>query len=112
MSTPSIVRGVLGQLEHLLQAGQPLLGIDVEHLGLGVRVELAAVVERFEHVDLVAQPGGLLELQRLGGRLHLVPHLRRAAASCLPSRNIRSRWMSLAILLLARSAGCRGPCTG
>ena len=42
--------------------------IDEEHFGLGVRVEFAALVERFEHVDFVAQPGRPFELQVLRRR--------------------------------------------
>ncbi len=75
MSTPSIVRGLLRQIQHFLQPGQAFLRVDVEDLGLRVRVQFAAVVERFEHVDFVAQRGGLLELQRLRRFLHLVTQL-------------------------------------
>ena len=89
-----MVRGVSASFKHLLQAGQPLLGIDVKHLGLLVLLQVAAFVEAFE--------------QR-GSRREVGPPFRTsssAEASCisfcislssdlrLPSRNIRSRLMS------------------
>jgi hypothetical protein len=73
MSTPSMVRGF--RVEHLLEAREPLLGIDGEHLGLNVRFELAALVERFEKSNLVAQSGRLFIAELGGGRLHLATHL-------------------------------------
>ena len=45
--------GSLGQLERFLQAGQPLLRIDVKNLGLDVRVQFPAPVEILERRDLV-----------------------------------------------------------
>ncbi len=101
----------LGQLEHLLQPGQPLLGIDVKHFGLHVRVQFAALVERFEHVNLVAQPGRLFESQLGGRRLHLGLHLvEQAPSSSLPGtsagggcRGGSPPW---------RSADCTAPCIG
>ena len=65
MSTPFDIPRPLAQLEDLLQAGEALLRIDEKHLGLLVRLELAALAEAFEHFDFVAQPGRLLESQLL-----------------------------------------------
>ena len=75
MSMPSTVRGSCVEVQDLLQAGQPLLGIDGKDLRLHVLVELAALVERLQEMDLVAEPGRLFELELLRGRLHLRPHL-------------------------------------
>ena len=75
MSMPSTVRGACVQVQDLLQAGQPLLGIDRKDLRLHVLVELAALVERLQQMDLVAEPGRLFEPELLRGRLHLRPHL-------------------------------------
>ena len=44
----------LGEMKHLPQPGETFLRIDVKDLGLGMLVEIAALVERFEHVDFVA----------------------------------------------------------
>ena len=62
------------QLEHFLQAGHPLLRIDEEDFGLDVRFQFAALVERFQHLDFVAQAGRQLELQRRGRLAHLGLH--------------------------------------
>ena len=50
-------------------------------------------------LDLVAEPGGLLELEGLARLAHLLFHLARGAASFLPSRKRRRRRMSLAVVL-------------
>ena len=63
------------QLEDLLQALQALARVDVEDLGLRVLGQVAAEVEGLQGLDLVAEPGGLLELQVLARRLHLLLHL-------------------------------------
>ena len=62
------------QAEHLLQAGEPLLGIDEEHLGLDVLLEVAPLVERFQEPDLVAEPGRLLESERRRRGDHVRAH--------------------------------------
>ena len=99
------------ELQDLLQALQALARVDVEDLGLGVLGQVAAEVEGLERLDLVAEPGGLLELERLARLAHLLFHLleqhvllaveeelEAADVACGSSRD--------------RSAGCRGPCTG
>ena len=75
MSTPSIVRGIESSFEHLLQPLQPLARIDVEDLGLGMLGQVAAEVEVPQRLDLVAEPRGLLELERLARLAHLLFHL-------------------------------------
>ena len=78
-------RGRRVELEDLLQAGEALLRVDEEHLGLLVLVQLAALAEAFEHLDFVAQPGRLLELQL--GRRRLPSPARISSSSffgCLP----------------------------
>ena len=76
MSTPSIVRGIDSSSRTFLQPLQALARVDVEDLGLGVLGEVAAEVEVLERLDLVAEPGGLLELEGLARLLHLLLHLR------------------------------------
>ena len=63
------------EVEDLLEALQALARVDVEDLGLGVLGEVAAEVQGLERLDLVAEPGGLLELERLARLLHLLFHL-------------------------------------
>ena len=82
------------QLEHFLQAGQPLLRVDEEHLGLDVRVQFAALVERFQHLDFVAQPGGRFELAVPRPPRASRPSSPRAASACSPPETSASRWMS------------------
>ena len=60
------------QAEDLLEALQALARVDVEDLGLGVLGEVAAQVERLERLDLVAEPGGLFEAERLARLAHLL----------------------------------------
>ena len=70
-----MLRGLLVELQDLLQPGEALLRIDVKHFGLLVLFDFAALAEAFEHLDFVAQAGGLFELELLRRRLHLGPHL-------------------------------------
>ena len=51
------------QPENLRQPREPLLRIDEEHLRLDMLLEVAALVERFEEPDLVAEPSRPLELE-------------------------------------------------
>ena len=100
-----------GQLEHLFQAGEPLFRVDVKDFGLGVGIEVAAAVERFEQLDFVAQAGGLLELQLLGGVLHFALHFGQQARPCpLPESGsggrCRVRYSSLLIRRLQGAVHC------
>ncbi len=99
------------ELEDLLESLETLARVDVEDLGLGVLGQVAPKVEGLEGLDLVAEPGGLLELELLARRTHLLFHLleqdillaveeESASGGC---RRDRTR---------DRSAGCRAPCTG
>ncbi len=64
-----------------------------------------------EHVDLVAQPGGLLELQLAGRRRHLLAHLvQQPLACCLPGTSAAGGCRGGTPP--SRSAGCTAPCTG
>ena len=58
-------------MEDLLEPLEALPGVDVEDLGLGVLVEVAPEVDVSERLQLVAKPGGLLELEGLARLLHL-----------------------------------------
>ena len=51
------------ELQDLLQALQALARIDVKDLGLSMLGQVAAQVERAERLDLIAEPGRLLELK-------------------------------------------------
>src|SRR4029077_2076878 len=51
------------------------LGVLVEDLGLRVVREVAAEVQVLQGLQLVAQAGGLLELEVLAGLAHLLLHL-------------------------------------
>ena len=63
------------ELQDLLEPLEPLARVDVEDLGLGVLGEVAAQVEALQGLDLVAEPGGLLELELLARLAHLLLHL-------------------------------------
>ncbi len=54
---------------------RPLRGSNVEDLGLGVLVEVAPEIDVLERLQLVAEPGGLFELEGLAGLFHLGFHL-------------------------------------
>ncbi len=64
-----------GQLQDFSQTSEPLLGINEEDLRLRMRFQFPALVERFQHLDLVPQSSGPFELQSRRGALHLVAHL-------------------------------------
>ncbi len=89
----------LCQLQHLLEARHALLRINRKDLRLDVRIQFAALIERFEQMDLVAQPGGLFELERLGRRFHLVPHLPKQSFFA-PLKKLLQSANILAILFL------------
>src|SRR5262245_61472912 len=57
--------------QDLLQSRKSSLGIDVEHFGLYVLVELAAQRESLKGRNLVADPCSPLELQRRGRFVHI-----------------------------------------
>ena len=83
------------ELQDLLQALEALAGIDVEDLGLGVLGQIAPQVEGLEGLDLIAEPGGLLELEGLARRPHLLFNLlEQRRLSCRPGTVWRRR-MSL-----------------
>ena len=113
MSMPSIVRGVFARPSTLLQAREPLLRVDGEHLGLHVacprrRAGRASAARR-------SRRGGgrpSRSCSAVARRLHLRLHLGGAACpSCL--RAPGCSLLDLPAVLLAASRGsCTGRCTG
>ncbi len=67
--------------QDFLQAGEALFWIDGKNLRLDVGFQAAALVERFQQVDFVPQPGGLLELQFRGRGGHVFAHLAQEGLS-------------------------------
>src|SRR5262249_4673268 len=63
------------QLEDLLEPLGPLARVLIEDLGLGVLGEVAAELQVLKRLQLVAEPGGLLELEGLARLAHLRLHL-------------------------------------
>ncbi len=85
----------LVQVQHLPQAGQPALRVDGKDLGLDVRFQLAALVERFEHLDFVAQPGRPPRSADRSAAAAISSRISASSRFLPPSRNRCKRWMSL-----------------
>ncbi len=62
------------QGEDFFQPRQTFLGIDVEDLGLSVRVQLAALVQRLQHMNFVTEARRPFKLQRRRSLLHRPVH--------------------------------------
>ena len=111
MSMPSIARGCRCHVQNLLQAGQAFLRIDGKDLRLHVGFQAAALVERFQQVDFVAQPGGLLELQCRGRGRHVFAHLAQERLPLPFQERVAVGECSCGIPP-AKCGGCTAPNTG
>ena len=88
------------QMQHFLQSGEALFRIDGKNFRLHVGAERAALVERFEHFDFVAEPARLLEIQFLRGGGHLLAHFGQQRL-LLAFQNFLQPLDVLAVLFLA-----------
>src|SRR5262249_8027236 len=95
------------QPQHLAQADEALLRLDLEDLRLHVLVDLAAQAERLERLNVVTHAGGLLEEEGLAGLLHVALHL--AEEPVLLARQHQPQGADLlAVLLLGDAEVTRG----